>query len=147
MLRRPRLPDIIEVDDEDALSSASTASFWNHERELLEPCWWGSKPPSADQFRQNKGRQHGFFKGLIRTTSVKSVPPKKKGTRRSKNPCSKSTPSLYHHCCINGNPDDNFRTNNNHFVSYYGRRRRKPYYGMLPYSIEQDRFFLVYHSM
>nr|XP_045597141.1 serine/arginine repetitive matrix protein 1-like isoform X4 [Procambarus clarkii] len=68
MYRGPRLPDISEAEEEaadDTLSSASTASFWSHERELYDP-WWRSTPPTAAAIRASSTTPP-LYRGLIRT--------------------------------------------------------------------------------
>ncbi|CAL4062102.1 unnamed protein product, partial [Meganyctiphanes norvegica] len=69
MYRGPNLPDIFEAEEEandDTLSSASTASFWGHERELIDP-WWRSTPPTAAAIRASSATPP-LYRGLVRTT-------------------------------------------------------------------------------
>ena len=72
MYRLPSvLPDIAEADEEpdDTLSSASTASFWGHEREIADP-WWRITPPTAASLR-TAACTPPLYRGLIRTTPTK----------------------------------------------------------------------------
>ncbi|XP_045114325.1 MAP7 domain-containing protein 1-like isoform X3 [Portunus trituberculatus] len=68
MYRGPCLADISEAEEEaneDSLSSASTASFWSHERELYDP-WWRATPPTAAAIRASSSTPP-LYRGLVRT--------------------------------------------------------------------------------
>nr|XP_027222649.1 uncharacterized protein LOC113814795 [Penaeus vannamei] len=85
MYQGPRLPDIAEAEEEpaeDSLSSASTASFWSHERELYDP-WWRSTPPTAAAIRASSSTPP-LYRGLIRTAPPTS--PVRTRPRRSTKP-------------------------------------------------------------
>ncbi|KAK4315321.1 hypothetical protein Pmani_013447 [Petrolisthes manimaculis] len=104
MYRGPCLPDISEAEEEpaeDTLSSASTASFWSHERELYDP-WWRSTPPTADAIRASSSTPP-LYRGLVRTapptsptSPVESRPRTRRRTTRQPAKGRSGTPPAQH---------------------------------------------------
>ena len=97
MYRGPCLADISEAEEEaaeDTLSSASTASFWSHERELYDP-WWRATPPTAAAIRASSSTPP-LYRGLVRTAPPTS--PVRTRARRPKKfiPTGRSTTPPFH---------------------------------------------------